>query len=671
MDDSYSDSYSDSDSDSEIDDGRFMFLYSPPKLELISTRVIARHLVFDELNHDAENISDPSKSFKLRNWINDRVDKMLSNLPSIAAIRSAMTDQIKFVGTEISRWVMVNEGSALDVFLWICDVNERRFVTSDFLAEFVWNFDGEIDYVKTAEKLIRGTNLTEKEKFKMACEYCMEDEIDDMYDTYDWLDVDDCTELEEFSKNNYILYWDSAREGLDVEMPEDDDQSFELYLLETAPCNVTALRYFFSQLEDEEREDFANGRMLTLPMRTVKHIIPLYTELEQKDLFVKNVVEMMENITCDMPVEQCLQFWNFVKPMLRGKQYIQMLLAIFECPEHVGHKSSSWMAEYTMEIWNTSPSHLKQFVFREQNNNFVLKWNKWYSNVQDDNYRLRNDAMLLQILSDGGVEYRTRFWLKEWNNLIIEVRPPALRTLLEICLPDTRAREEFKKRIIESNLMKACLDKLLDIGLIIEINQFLDILLPEPSQRTDYKKKMIPDFVRLPEQFINGWETPSDEQIDAFGKFIDEIKHRDDNDDNDDDEDDEGENTPEECKVRAISAAFVPFIDERFIERRIFNNILHVAKRLCDEQKVKLDVKIMFRMFYIFAHSDEDKEEYMKTMVNVNTNRAWRRIMLWVLGSREKMEKFFDEFEVLQDPKYDTGFDECYVSGDEEDGENE
>ncbi|XP_065219369.1 uncharacterized protein LOC135844912 isoform X2 [Planococcus citri] len=662
------------DSDSEIDDERFMFLYSPPKLELISTRVIARHLVFDELNRDAENISNPSKSFILRDWINDHVDKMLSNLPPIAVIRSKMTDQIEFVGTEISRWVMVNAGSASNVFFWICDVNERRFLTSDFLAEFVWNYDGEIDYVKTAEKLIRGTYLTEKEKFKMACEYCMEGEIDEMYDTYDWLDVDDCTEIDDFSKNNYILYWDSARQGLDVEMPEDDDQSGELYLLETPPCNVTALRYFFSQLEDEERQEFANDRMLTLPMRTVKHIIPLYTELEQKDLFVKNVVQMMENITCDMPVEQCLQFWNFVKPTLRGKQYIQMLLAIFRCPQDVCDSDSTWMAEYTMEIWKTSPSHLKQFVFREQNNNFVLKWNKWYSDMQDDNNRLRDDAMLLQILSDGDVEYRTRFWLKEWTNLIIEVRPPALRTLLEICLPDSQARKEFKKRIIESDLMKACLDKLLEIGLIIEINQFLDILLSEPSQRTDYKKKMIPDFVRLPEEFIDGWETPSDEQIDAFGKFIDEIKDHDDDEDEDEGEgeDEDESKDPKECKLRAISAAFCPFIKERYIERRIFNNIVHVGKRLCGEQEVKHEMNIMFRMFCILAKSEEDNEEFMRTMVNANTNQAWRRIMLWALGSREKMDKFFDGFKDLQDPKYDTGFDECYLSGDEEeDGENE
>ncbi|XP_065219372.1 uncharacterized protein LOC135844912 isoform X5 [Planococcus citri] len=655
--------------DSVTNDGRFMFLSSPPKLKLISTRLIARQLVFDELNGDAENISDPSKSFVLRDWIDDHVDKMLSNLPSSDVIRrSEMTDQINFVGAEISRWVTVNEGRALDVFLWFCNVNERRFVTSDFLAEFVWNFDGEIDYVKTAEKLIRGTYLTEKEKFKMACEYCMEDEIDDMYDTYDWLDVDDCTELEEFSKNNYILYWDTTREGLDIGMPEDDDRSFELFLLESTPCNVTALRYFFSQLEDEERQEFANGRMLTMPMRTVKHIIPLYTELEQKDLFVKNVVEMMENITCDMPVEQCLQFWNFVKPMLRGKQYIQMLLAIFECPEHVGYRSSSWMAEYTMEVWNTSPSHLKQFLFREQNDNFVLKWNKWYSDTRDDNYRLRNDAMLLQILSDGDVEYRSRFWLKEWNNLIIGVRPSALSTLLEICLPDPQAREEFKKRIIESNLMKACLKQLLEIGLIIEINQFLDILLSEPSQRTDYKKKMIPDFVRLPEQFINGWEIPSDEQIDAFGKFIDEIK------DNDGDEDEDEGDDPEECKSGAISAAFVPFIKKRYIERRIFNNIVHVGKRLCGEQEVKHEINIMFKMFCILSQSEEDEEEredFMKTMVNANTNRAWRRIMLWALGSREKMEKFFDEFKVLQDPKYDTGFDMCVRLSDEEEGDGE
>ncbi|XP_065219370.1 uncharacterized protein LOC135844912 isoform X3 [Planococcus citri] len=659
--------------DSEINDGRFIFLSSPPKLKLISTRFIARQLVFDELNRDAGNISNPSKSFILDDWMDVHVDKMLSNLPSIAAIcRSEMTDQIKFVGMEISRWVMRHAGGhASKVFFRRCDSIERRFVTSDFLAEFIWNLDGEIDYVKTAEKLIRDTYLTEEEKFKMACEYCMEDEIDDMYDTYDCLDVDDCTEIEDFSKSNYILYWDSAREGYDVEMPEDDDddRSFELFMLESPPCNESALRYFFSQLEDEERQDFANGRMLTLPMCIVKHIIPLYTELEQRDLFVNNVVQMMENITTEMPVEQCLQFWNFVKPMLRGKQYIQMLIAIFKCPEYAFDSDSNWMAEYTMEIWKTSPSHLKQFIFREQNDSFVLKWNKWCSDTRDDNYRLRNDAMLLQILSDGDLEYRTRFWLKEWTNLIIGVRPPALSTLLEICLPDTQAREEFMKQIIESDRMVAYLDKLLEVGFIIEMNQFLDILLSEPSQRTDYKKKMRPGFVRLPQKFVRSWETPSDEQIDAFGQFIDEIKHRDDNDDNDDDEDDEGENTPEECKVRAISAAFVAFIDERFIERRIFNNILHVAKRLCDEQKVKSDVKIMFIMYHIFATTEEDKEEFIKTMVNANTNRAWRRIMLWALGSREKMEKFFDGFEVLQDPKCETWFDECRVSGDEEDGD--
>ncbi|XP_065219371.1 uncharacterized protein LOC135844912 isoform X4 [Planococcus citri] len=657
--------------DSEINDGRFVFLYSPPKLQLISTRVIARRLVFDELNRDAENINNPSKGFIVHDWMYGHVDKILSNLPSSAVIRrSEMTDQIKLVGTEISLWVWKHAS----VFIGSGGFNERRFVTSDFLAKYIWNLDGEIDYVKTAEKLIRDTYLSEEEKFKMACEYCMEDEIDDMYETYDCLDVDDCTEIEDFSENNYVLYWDRMREGFDVEMPEDDDRSFELFMLESFASNKSALRYFFCQLEDEERQEFANGRMLTLPMRIVKHIIPLYTELEQRDLFVKNVAQMMQNIAGEMSVEQSLQFWNFIKPTLRGKQYIQMLSAIFRCTQYAFDSDSNGLAEYTMEIWKTSPSHLKQFLFREQNDSFVLKWNKWYNETRGDNYRLRNDAMLLQILSDGDVEYRSRFWLKEWTNLIIGVRPPALITLLEICLPDPQAspqtREEFKKQIIESDRMEAYLDKLFEVGFIIEINQFLEILLSEPSQRTDYKKKMRPDIVRLPQKFVRGWETPSDEQIDAFGQFIDEIKDRDNNDDNDDDEY-VGENTAKECKVRAISAAFVPFIDERFIERRIFNNILHVAKRLCGEQKVKSDVEIMFRMFHIFATSDEDKEEFTKTMANVNTNRAWRRIMLWALGSKEKMKEFFDEFEVLQDPKCETWFDECDVSGDEEDGDFE
>ncbi|KAL6968943.1 hypothetical protein U1Q18_047113 [Sarracenia purpurea var. burkii] len=63
---------------------------------------------------------------------------------------------------------------------WLCYHFKEEIVRSDVLKhflDFVCDFDGSIDYGKTAKRFVVCSGISDDVKFKMACYYCLEEQV--------------------------------------------------------------------------------------------------------------------------------------------------------------------------------------------------------------------------------------------------------------------------------------------------------------------------------------------------------------------------------------------------------------------------------------------------------------------------------------------------------------
>lgn len=101
--------------------------------------------------------------------IEDKVMKNALQLPQPELLKQRVSGFIKPIGLEILKWIKYSHGS----------YSNDQYI--DLPNVFHWTLQGTIDKAKTAEALIRDPKIDIRTRYNLACIYCLEDHIQELW----------------------------------------------------------------------------------------------------------------------------------------------------------------------------------------------------------------------------------------------------------------------------------------------------------------------------------------------------------------------------------------------------------------------------------------------------------------------------------------------------------
>ncbi|XP_065226104.1 uncharacterized protein LOC135849533 isoform X5 [Planococcus citri] len=393
----------------------------------------------------------------------------------------------------------------------------RNYVLYDF-DDFVSDSAGGIDYVKTAERMVRCDRFNNVEKFKVACMYCFEDDVRRIWPSV-WkrvglvqIQFNDCPQL---------YYWICRLSNQLNKIPVPPrNVSIDGEMFDACFCSTrTSWEYFWNRLSPEIQLQKAS--VIVYGGRPKNELILRKLDDRQLHEFVKQRgCDLIYSNIRDDNIEDglFLRLWMLIKRVMDEDVFGELIVEIlkFECERK---KSSTllgwpdyWQYEYgdyiknghekwlcrSLEVWSSVPHTLRRSVIKN-----ILPNLRLYESNRDYTYQPRKNKcrneepvnsseFLFTILSDVSLKERNSFWCNRWHNLILGRNYDDLQRIMEMCFENNDAIVEYKENVIAgSEILRQICVSLLTFAHFEELNELADFCFPFEYSAKHYKRQLL------------------------------------------------------------------------------------------------------------------------------------------------------------------------------------
>ncbi|XP_065216811.1 uncharacterized protein LOC135843017 [Planococcus citri] len=448
---------------------------------------------------------------------------------------------------------------ALSLESWHWEHYEKvlfRFKNRDDILEhfdnFVCDYDGNIDYVRTAKRMICCDRFNEEEKFIIACMYSFEDDIIRIWPSVsskmhlsrrtfgqvkskkvhlDALEFDDCP---------LLYYWICRRTNQLHKIPTKPNSTIDETMFDACiPYHYIgrSMVYFWNRIRLENQVDRAADVFDENPVSFAKFILPKMG----RQLFDSFVTGLGEHVMTELCNYSCgkrfgLGTWLHIRNVIGDYGFAVIIVELLQKDiEYSGRVHRQYMRRV---VWNNAPLHLKRSVIRNissdmlEENLYRVEETRHDDDDDDDDGDDHDDfdystyinvEFLLIVLEYATLEERTTFWRNCWRTVISLIPGEDvqhLQRIIKLCIEDDDEISRFKRNVLtESDLVrKKCVLYLTNADLDIS-NKFVNFCFPElPTART-FKQQLL-RLAFLDENCPLNSKIVSD--LDVFNAFIDE-----------------------------------------------------------------------------------------------------------------------------------------------------
>ncbi|WP_419215007.1 hypothetical protein [Wolbachia endosymbiont of Rhagoletis cingulata] len=401
-------------------------------------------------------------SERRREWqtIEDEVIGKVPGLLLPESMKKRALYFIKPIGLEILKWKEYHEDL----------LSDRRFVRKN-LNRLCWTPQGTVDKKKTAEVLIKDENLDITKRYKLACIYCLENDILELWNKMpesrrkSFYNEEDPRYV---NQQDLVVLWTYDIKGevnkLDsmIERRWQSNCSPYQYAFEYAAVggNKSAAEYFLQKLTPQERKESlvrsagyvakrrctSGGNRTDFPKEhyadVLCFLLSQMDEEEQIEVFKSYPYEVLKCFL-DWPwqslfMETARRIWPFL-----SEEGYNLLLRLIVNKTIDGYKDYNYQKLFAM-FWQQSPATHKRYVIDECSNGLLLS--KMLSIEDEGNTRLiLKDATLIEkkklIFSSRGEDIcQDLIYGNKWDFLEFFIRE---------CIPSNdemvKFREEFKE----------------------------------------------------------------------------------------------------------------------------------------------------------------------------------------------------------------------------------
>ncbi|XP_065209133.1 uncharacterized protein LOC135837698 [Planococcus citri] len=415
---------------------------------------------------------------------NIKLENLIPYLPS--AIYNSLKEYVRTLRDSI--WSWRNYHSFCRVFdcSWLVILN--RF------NDFAWDWDGTIHEERTAKRMMMCDRFTQVEKFKIACVYCFEDDIKQI-----WPSVSEMMKLDEINffycpeQYYWICYLQNKLHWIPIvnRYPIAEEMLIRSSALECKWRNRSFLVYFWNRLPSDSQPPSQVYSNHYWREQFARFILPILNE-HQLDIFVaKDGCHLIQSLMADeSTLLHVLPTWMYIRSRIDLRNFLHFINGLLEEKYIHSHFNSKRVSNLFSEIWNSAPQHFKRSVLDD------VLYNDLISRIRNtslwDNRRMK---LLIIVLQDATFEERNAFWRKNWRNLIFSAHPEDLVVMMKLSFRNENEITLFKKNVMSvyKNIAKDCA-LLLKCSLyeaFEPVNDVLSICCLNERQRKEYKRRLL------------------------------------------------------------------------------------------------------------------------------------------------------------------------------------
>ncbi|XP_065224173.1 uncharacterized protein LOC135848253 isoform X9 [Planococcus citri] len=418
------------------------------------------------------------------------------NLPS--ALYGPIDEYVARLGSSMASWLSAHYSEGFHFHY-----SHQNHVLNDF-DDFVCDYNGTIDYVKTAERMMRYDQFDVDKKFIVACAYCFEDDIRRF-----WPHV--CEKIDlcafNFVKIPLFYYWICCLKNELDKIPIDAyNQSVDEEMLERCMSdNRRCVEYFWNRIPLERKMRKTADLIHFNENILTRFILPKLNDQQINELM--NVDEDEESLVekwvgnRNYDEETILQLWTRFKHLINASTFKELIVKML-CNISTSYRGTEddeskiddsyfdminkkW-TYLCSEIWNSAPDNLRRSTIDDilfQSGLFVGPYAL---------YVPHNVGVLLAILPYATFEDRNEFWEDAWPKLIERSRGENLQRIMELCFKTQDEIFQFKQNVLakSGDVKKRCVEYLRE-NCPEYANDLVDFCCPEIQTARSFKQELL------------------------------------------------------------------------------------------------------------------------------------------------------------------------------------
>ncbi|XP_055924949.1 uncharacterized protein LOC129956925 [Argiope bruennichi] len=273
--------------------------------------------------------------YDVENKVKDKASRLL--LPEL--LKKRLMRVIRPIGLEIFKWIRYSCESLYLIY-------QLRYFSIRTLKQLHWTSAGAIDYQKTAGALISLNIFDVVKNYKLACEYCLVDELPHLWRKLNARDQKEFCEEENFWRNDVAYlehYWSYFLKGEESKLYSSfswNFMDFNQIAFETSvrTGNKVATKYFFPKLNNEERNAslfyaFTNavrrsGKTNDIPKEMPEVLLYLFSQMspEQQMQVLKEHTRGVLRFFLDWPLQDLyLDIADITRAFLSEESFYDLL----------------------------------------------------------------------------------------------------------------------------------------------------------------------------------------------------------------------------------------------------------------------------------------------------------------------------------------------------------
>ncbi|XP_065224751.1 uncharacterized protein LOC135848714 [Planococcus citri] len=330
---------------------------------------------------------------------------------------------------------------------WIKDHDIKVFCwerSNDF-DDYVLDYDGSIDYARTAERMLRWEGFSSEMKFTVACLYFFEEDVRRIWPS---VSANMNVDLIDFDKCPAVYYWVCRLTNKLDKIPTCESETVDERMFRLCmPYNGPSIEYFWNRIPLEDRMQHAFDCLDSYDF--VRFILPKANALEIDEIVSDRwngdeLYYMFLNLHCDE--SSVLRTWFHIRNIITESSFTNLIMCMFQDEEEV-----EW--EYlTCQIWKHTPLNLKQSVIK-----VISSDSSWIAAIKihdcgDYDCKKFNVDLLLTILQDASLKERNLFLRNCWSCLKKPLRSKDLQRVMGLCCKNQDEINQFKRNFMADKM---------------------------------------------------------------------------------------------------------------------------------------------------------------------------------------------------------------------------
>lgn len=352
--------------------------------------------------------------------------------------------------------------------------------------DFVGDFDGDIDYRRTAQQMILCDGISRVDKFKFACLYCLENDIVKI-----WPSISSRIDLNEinFYKFPQLFYWICRLRNQLYKIPIPGDlvkfvnAALLFRIISSKHAHWSCLEYFFDRVASVKRMPCVKYIFASFPQLFYRYVLAKLDKEELEEFQKSNRTEMWWYIyqTISWRSHYATAVWTYVKPLTTESYFIHLFQQMI-----VHQTDIHYLACF--EIWKLIPDDFKQSTIK----NVLLKDSLFREDGRNNPEPAKKFSFILAAMSEASYEERGVFWDKHWCDLMPALGTSDFRNLMTLCFKNENDSLLYRETVMANyeKIGKFCV-KLFMGAHIDKLNEFIKLVCPGEQRVRDVRLRLL------------------------------------------------------------------------------------------------------------------------------------------------------------------------------------